>query len=334
MTSRSVALPLLLAVVLFAAVVGVVWWNRSPTTAAVETPLEDDSQTPEGRALRHLAVEVPQWYAENRCYSCHNNGDAARALFAAGSKAPRAAIEDTLRWLSAPDRWDDNRGDPRFSDKNLARLQFAHALLGAIDAGLVDATPLVRAAELVAEYQQPDGRWEVDLDGPGSPATYGSALATLTARRILHRADAKKHREAVERADEWLHQLPAKSVGEAAVLLRALVGVESDEATHRRQECLELLAKAQDEDGGWGPFVRSPSEVFDTALVVLSLVEVGGMETKEMVRRGRAYLLATQQEDGSWVETMRVADSNSYAQKTSTSGWATLALLATQDEAN
>ena len=35
--------------------------------------------TAESRALAYLASEVPRWSRENKCYSCHNDGDAARA---------------------------------------------------------------------------------------------------------------------------------------------------------------------------------------------------------------------------------------------------------------
>ena len=46
--------------------------------------------------------------------------------------------------------------------------------------------------------------------------------------------------------------------------------------------------------------------------------------------RGRAYLLAQQIDDGSWPETTRPANQESYAQRISTTGWALLALLATE----
>ena len=35
---------------------------------------------PEARAVAFLVREVPSWSVENKCYSCHNNGDAARAI--------------------------------------------------------------------------------------------------------------------------------------------------------------------------------------------------------------------------------------------------------------
>ena len=44
-----------------------------------------------------------------------------------------------------------------------------------------------------------------------------------------------------------------------------------------------------------------------------------------------SFLLAEQLDDGGWVETTRPPGQQSYAQHISTSGWATLALLATRD---
>ena len=35
--------------------------------------------SPEAKALTFLAREVPAWKQHNGCFSCHNNGDAARA---------------------------------------------------------------------------------------------------------------------------------------------------------------------------------------------------------------------------------------------------------------
>src|SRR4051812_24969409 len=82
---------------------------------------------PEARAIAYLAREVPRWSPENHCYSCHNNGDAARALYAAvrlGRAVPTGATLDTDRWLARPEGWDKNGGDGPMSDKALARVQF------------------------------------------------------------------------------------------------------------------------------------------------------------------------------------------------------------------
>src|SRR5262245_46455508 len=85
----------------------------------------------ERRAIAFLQREVPAWSRENGCFSCHNNGDAARALYAAkraGFRVNQAALRDTTSWVTQPDRWEHNKGDPGFSDQRLANIQFAAAL--------------------------------------------------------------------------------------------------------------------------------------------------------------------------------------------------------------
>jgi hypothetical protein len=292
--------------------------------------------TPEERALAFLAREVPSWSAENQCYSCHNNGDAARAVYLAkrlSLAVPAKSLEDTTRWLTKPAGWDNNGGKEGQKDIGLARVQFAAALLEAMDAGLVeDRKPLARAAELVAEHQKKDGAWRPDGEEViGSPATYGPALMTHQARRVLLRADAERYREAVARADRWLRQTEVKTVLDAAAVLLALEGSTDADAEKQRRHCLELIRKGESKGGGWGPYVSSPAEPFDTAVVLLALA--GQKQEKDvaaMRERGRAYLIALQQKDGSWPTTTRPAGAESYAQHISTSGWATLALLASR----
>src|SRR5438046_2633452 len=171
----------------------------------------------EGRAVAYLAREVPRWSRENKCYSCHNNGDAARALYAAvrlSYAVPPQAFADTSRWLARPQQWDHNGGEGPFSDKKLARIQFAAALLDALDAGkLKDRQPLAQAAELIVEHQEKNGSWPVDAPGTiGSPATYGTCLATYQARRVLQGADPARYQTAIARADDWLRKEPVNNV--------------------------------------------------------------------------------------------------------------------------
>jgi len=100
----------------------------------------------------------------------------------------------------------------------------------------------------------------------------------------------------------------------------------------QREQSLNLLRAAQTYDGGWGPYAKSPPEVFDTAMALLALNEIHkdpGVE--DLIRRGRVFLESQQQPDGSWVETTRPSGGESYAQRLSTTGWATLALLMTRN---
>ena len=299
----------------------------------------DEERVSEARALAFLAREVPRWSRENRCFSCHNNGDAARALFEArraGFRVPDDALADTTAWLARPSGWDHNGGEGPFSDKRLARVAFTAALATATRTGTNrDRAALDRAAILLAQDQAGDGSWSVEGEAtPGSPAAYSHVLATFLARESLTAADPVRFRPAIDRADEWLARRELITVADAAVGLMATMPVaETSASAARRRAALELLGRAQADDGGWGPYVTSPPEPFDTALVLLALARRGDSTERvsRMVSRGRAYLIACQREDGSWPETTRPAGGTSYAQRISTTGWATLALLATSD---
>src|SRR5437879_5357235 len=74
-------------------------------TGLMTDPGGEVQSTAESRALAYLAQEVPHWARENKCYSCHNNGDAARALYTAvqlSYPVPPKALADTSRWLERP----------------------------------------------------------------------------------------------------------------------------------------------------------------------------------------------------------------------------------------
>lgn len=299
----------------------------------------------EARAIAYLAREVPTWRREHPCYSCHNNGDAARALIAALGRAPdvRPALEDTLKWLAAPERWDTNGGgEGGADDKRLARIQFAHATTAAFAGALVPKAALDSAAAIVATDQQADGSWRLDSsDSIGSPATYGTALATVFARRAIVASGLPSLEERVARADRWLARTEIHNVPDAAAIVFAHADATSTPAAANWGAAIEILQKGQGRDGGWGPYVTSPPEPFDTALAILALRALARRPSvaepsftnrwlADAVAKGRAYLEREQLADGSWNETTRPAGQTSYAQRISTTGWALLALIETE----
>ena len=302
--------------------------------------------SPERRGIAFLSGEVPRWPAENNCYSCHNNGDAARALYTAirlDYEVESEALRDTTAWLQTPAAWDDNALGLEFADTKLARIQFAGALVDAMLAGEIsDPVPLEEAAALIATDQSDDGSWPLDASGSiGSPATYGTALATTVALRVLTRAGRPDLTAVIARAEAWVRGVQTQTVIDAAAVVLALGVADDTAAVAQRQRCLELIMKGRAPSGGWGAYLTSAVEPFDTALVLLALQPLVGQSQlavpaidavtlKEAVDRGRAFLLGEQLRDGSWVETTRPAGQQSYAQYISTTGWATLALLATR----
>jgi squalene cyclase len=262
-------------------------------------------------ALRYLSREVPAWKQNNGCYSCHNNGDAARALMVAGRRPP---VEDTLAWLAKPEQWDHQQADAPFRDKGLARIQFAFALAQAVESGMLTrGDALERAAARLVKMQSADGSWPLDQEASvGSPATYGTALATYASVRTLRIAG--KQSNAVEHGLQWLRSHDAIDTPDVAAKVLAFADKEGT----------NWLLANQTKEGGWGPYRASPAEVFDTAIAVIALLEV---DQRTAAERGVAWLVRNQLPDGGWEGTTRPSGFISYAQHISTTGWATLALL-------
>ncbi len=256
--------------------------------------------TPQERAVAYLSQEVPKWRGANGCFSCHNNGDGARALYRAGVDARGIVLAETSAWLEKPELWESNRGNPAVSDKKLAKIQFGVALLA-----LGNKTAVCSAAGLIVAERGTNGAWKVD---DGSPATYGTVLATVFARNVLMACGMD-----TSLTVKWLAAQKPKSVLDSAALLMA---------DSNRNDARSYLLQAQNSDGGWGEYQGMPAQVFDTAVAVIAL---RGAEKE--VARGRAWLVSKQQEEGGWPETTRPPGAQSYAQHISTTAWALLALL-------
>jgi len=294
------------------------------------------------RGVGYLAKEVPKWKAEHPCYSCHNNGDATRALLVASAKGYEigTSLDDTLAFLKQPAKWDQNKAPSGFDDKALARVQFASALAVAERHGKAASTDLEAAAKLLAADQQADGSWTLDQSQSiGSPATYGTVIATWSARSTLVASGMQPDHFTIVQADRWIRGLTVENVLDASAVVLALDLSSDVMAENLRRNCLSIMRNGQSPAGGWGPFVTAAPQVFDTAMAILALSQLEveprlarstyrPEELKEAIAKGKAYLASQQRPDGSWPETTRPANQESYAQRISTSGWAMLALLA------
>jgi hypothetical protein len=310
-------------------------------TSSVTAQSQSAAQAAEVRAVAYLSAEVPRWRREHPCYSCHNNGDGTRALVAASARghAVDDAISETMAWIAMPERWDSNPLRGGSEDLPLARIQFASALASMVAVGRATPDALDRAAALLPIHQKDDGSWRLsDSHILGGATFYGTSLATAMARRILARVKNDALQGPLAKAGAWLRAAdPAAVLDASAVLLGLELDLDSAAVTQRRK-ALDVLKRGQGPDGGWGPYITSQSEPFDTALAVLALAgvrNVSGLsvapyadrDLDEAIARARAYLVGTQNSDGSWTETTRPPNGESYAQRISTSAWSLLALL-------
>lgn len=267
---------------------------------------------------------------DRRRSSGHQQPIASGTAFQSGSAG--GSVSDCR---GAALEWAATATEGGFSDKALARIQFAAALAAAADAGMVPRQALNAAAEIIAADQRPDGSWRFDSSqSAGTPATYGTALATWSARRTLRQAGLPALVPAIERADTWLRNFDPLSVLDAAAIALALADAADQAGRESRSRALSLLASGQGPDGGWGLYPTSASEPFDTEVAMLALLaQSSPNEHLRAIAAGRRSLVERQSPDGSWAETTRPAGQESYAQRISTTGWATLALLASSESA-
>ncbi len=304
----------------------------SPVPSKAEEPGQSPAQA-EAKALKYLSVEVPRWSQENHCFSCHNNGDASRALYSAlrrGRDIRAEALADTTKWLTHPPGWNHNGGDGPISDKRLARIEFSAALREAFLAKEVRKKVALRlAAASLLEDQSDDGSWPVESGGViGSPAGYGRPLASALALEVLRSAREPNFDRAITKTEGWFETRPVHNTLDAASALLALGNRASKPLQSR---CLTYLRTAEAPEGGWGPFPDSAPEPFDTALAIAALSRLDKPDVRPLIHRGRRFLAASQLPDGSWRETTRPAGGESYAQRLSTTGWAAWALLETSE---
>src|SRR5262245_35379068 len=221
------------------------------------------SNTSIARAVAYLSVEVPRWRREHPCYSCHNNGDAARALIAASARghAVGNGIDDSLAWLATPERWESNARRGGSEELPLAQVQFASALSAMVSAGRAQPDALDRAAALLVVHQQDDGSWRLgESQTLGGATFYGTSLATAMARRTLAGAKSSAHERPLARANAWLRSADPATVLDASSVLFGLDRDADAAAVAQRQKCRDVLKRGQGPDGGWGPYVTSQSE--------------------------------------------------------------------------
>lgn len=256
------------------------------------------------------------------------DGDAARALLEAGARGydVGTSLDDTLNFLKNPAAWDQNNAPSGADDKRLARVQFASALAVAERHGKAASTDLEAAAKLLVADQAADG-------------SFGTILATWSARTALIASGMQPDTFTIVQADRWLRGQTVENVSDASSMLLALDLTGDVMADGLRRTALSIVRTGQAANGGWGPYATAPPQVFDTAIAVLALSALNveprtarstyrPEELLEAIAKGKAFVESQQRPDGSWPETTRPAGQASYAQRTSTTGWALLALLA------
>jgi Squalene-hopene cyclase N-terminal domain len=130
-----------------------------------------------------------------------------------------------------------------------------------------------------------------------------TALATLALLPEAANEDGSA-KTAVDKSVRWLERTRSDDDPQSVAMRLVLYA----QLRRPRPEWLPLvrrIQKRQRRDGGWSQTVDGPSDAWATGQALYALSHAGTASDKRALARGRAFLVNTQREDGSWPMTSR-----------------------------
>ena len=283
-----------------------------PAPPAVATPRS--SRAAIEKALTQLQPASPGFTNGTTCVSCHNQSLPAIAVKLAADRG--VPVDRTL--AAHP------------TEATLAFLKSSREtyLLGNAPAGFVAGMPYALAALAeegvapnpitdavvlcLASAQRRDGSWNVPVGhaGGGIRPPLGSigsiSLTALVIRGLSVYAPPGRQAETTARlahALEFLRRATPFETQDEAFKLLGLVwsGAPASEAATQAKRILAI----QRADGGWAQLPTMASDAYATGQALYALQAGGISSQSDAYRKGAAYLLRTQLEDGTWLVRSR-----------------------------
>jgi hypothetical protein len=314
------------------------------TLRADGTPKAAAAEPAGAAALRGLAFtekDAAGWRATKKCASCHQGFMTAWTFAEArerGYPVRAELLANTFAWCR--ERFttiDQPRGaDPDSRAISTAALMFG--LMALTNPGQTSLAPdeLARLGTHFVNTQEANGSWTWSVVPPGNrppPVSESDEVATLMAYLCLEGrlpADRRPTSPAAvsrRKAAAWLAGTPAGDSTQSAAL-RLYVAVRDGAPTQQREAAIAGLLARQNADGGWSQTRELSSDGFATGQV-LYFLHLSGLEAdRAEMKRGIAFLVANQREDGSWKVVPR-AQPFTHPEPIVSFGtaWATMALM-------
>ena len=288
---------------------------------------------------------TPLMYERRACYTCHHNTLPASAAAEARTKGiavneelAQENLDDILAVLqrASPGMMQGQGGVP---GGHAMTLGYGLMTLAAENYPLNKVT--ASAIHWALASQMPDGSWLGNgVNRP--PMEYSTVSHTAMALRGLTLYPIPGRQIEIERAllkaQDWLVSVEASSAEERAMRLMGLVSAGAPQATVI--EAMNEILAEQRADGGWSQLTQLESDAYATGLSLFALHEAGASVIGEPYRRGIAFLLASQYQDGAWFVQTRAFPSQIYFESgfpfgrnqwisAAGTGWAALAIAHT-----
>jgi hypothetical protein len=252
------------------------------------------------RAIPLLEKSSALYVKEKSCFSCHHQALPFFALASAragGFKVDEENLRAQLRYTAeslerGKRAYEEGRGQG-------GRTATAGYALWSLQSGewKADATTSAVVEFLLADGKD-KGYWSPPSNRPPSEAS--SFTTTFLALRGLAAFGSEEQkgraRERIERARQWLLSTAPKETEDRVFRLRALRELGEDVADAAKELC-----RTQRDDGGWAQLDGAASDAYATGSALAALREAGGLSVGDAAyRRGVAWIVAAQKDDGTW----------------------------------
>jgi squalene-hopene/tetraprenyl-beta-curcumene cyclase len=308
-------MPLLHLHLFLAVLVGV----APPERAGDKSPTDLRARQAIERSLPFLEKQGVAWMKKQQCASCHHIPVMVWALNEArnhGYRVNERALGEVVLWALAEKNhaqvFPDLPLDKKRSETDyLSPLFMALAVGSARDRDASAEKGRQRLLTHALTQQAKDGSWHANSGGrPPVHATRDvqtSWLLLALSEPTPHRDVDNPWKSQREKAAKWLAGAPPADSHQALVM-RLLVQEQLGKSAKDVKPLLETLLRRQNKDGGWSQDRKMKSDAFATGLALYALSGRCERVAEEALRRALAFLVKTQQPDGSWRMTSRAAE--------------------------
>jgi hypothetical protein len=321
---------------------------RRETYPAPEAGGIADARTSLSRAVGLLLPPAPVVFKERGCVTCHSQALPQQAAALARRKG--VAVDEELAATNlqqilsffktaaeAAMQGDQPAG-------NFITIGYVMAALAAEPYPLNNITAAF--THLVAGQQMPDGTWLGNgVSRPPMEDSIVSQTAMAVRALTLYPISGRKNEldENLHRAQRWLLTAPVNSAEERNMRLMGLVW---SRASRQDIDAAVLQVMTQQRpDGGWPQRDQFVPDAYATGMSLYALHEAGVSVTSPTYRKGIAFLLKNQYQDGAWFVKTRAYPTQPYFDSgypfghnqwisAAGAGWAALAIADTLPDAS
>jgi len=313
-----------------------------PEIAAAQDarPKKADVDATIDRGLGFLVKDALAWKKEHNCASCHHAALVICSMREAkhfGHAVDEPVLAELTKWLA-------ESGDGKFGQARPASAPKAASPKAIYFALALGADPKPDAAsekglgillKTVAAEQTENGSWST---WPGTrPPIFGSSDESLTALAILAALPAaaagnEQAKTVRDKGVKWLTETKTEDDPQS-IALRLVLWKRLDRPVQETAPLVKRIKDRQNADGGWSQTKDMASDAWATGQALYALAFAGIKPNEGAIVRGQAFLIKTQQADGSWSMTSRPTapggkGSNSLIPITGAgSAWAVLGLV-------